>query len=67
MGRDDHKYVAFEVKLSGTVEDRDTPRLRWLRQQDEPHMLDAVVLTTGTHAYRRADGIAVVPLGLLGA
>ena len=33
---------------------------------DAESMLDAVVLTTGTHAYRRPDGVAVVPLGLLG-
>jgi len=25
-----------------------------------------VILTTGDHAYRRRDGVAVVPLGLLG-
>lgn len=66
MERDDHKYVGFEVKLSGTVDDRDTAHLRWLRREDVAHMLDAVVLTTGAHAYRRADGVAVVPLGLLG-
>lgn len=64
--RDDRKYVAVEVKLSGSVNDRDTAHLRWLQQQDGAHMLDAVVLTTGTHAYRRSDGIAVIPLGLLG-
>lgn len=64
--RDDRKYIGVEVKLSGTVDDRDTVHLRWLRQEDEEHMLDAVVLTTGAHAYRRKDGIAVVPLGLLG-
>jgi hypothetical protein len=29
-------------------------------------LLDAVVVTTGTTAYRRSDGIAVVPAGLLG-
>ncbi len=29
-------------------------------------LLDAVVLTTGREAYRRPDGIAVVPLALLG-
>ena len=29
-------------------------------------LLDAVVVTTGTEAYRRADGIAVVPAALLG-
>ena len=28
---------------------------------------DAVVITTGSHAYRRADGIAVIPAVLLGA
>jgi len=29
-------------------------------------LLDAVVVTTGPHAYRRPDGIAVVPAALLG-
>ncbi len=29
-------------------------------------LLDAVVVTTGTEAYRRKDGIAVVPAALLG-
>ena len=29
-------------------------------------MADAVVVTMGTRAYRRPDGIAVVPLALLG-
>ena len=29
-------------------------------------LLDAVVVTTGTEAYRRPDGIAVVPAALLG-
>jgi hypothetical protein len=27
---------------------------------------DAAVITTGPHAYRRPDGIAVVPAALLG-
>jgi hypothetical protein len=29
-------------------------------------VIDAAVLTTGRAAYRRPDGIAVVPLALLG-
>jgi hypothetical protein len=29
-------------------------------------LLDAVVVTTGAEAYRRPDGIAVVPAALLG-
>lgn len=31
-----------------------------------PDLLDAALITTGTHAYRRADGIAVIPAALLG-
>ena len=64
--RDDGRYVGFEVKLSGSVDERDTAHLRWLREIDGANMLDAVVLTTGAQAYRRADGVAVIPLGLLG-
>jgi hypothetical protein len=29
-------------------------------------VLDAIVVTTGTDAYRRPDGIGVVPAALLG-
>ena len=29
-------------------------------------LADKVVLTTGLRAYRRSDGVAVVPLALLG-
>ena len=30
------------------------------------NVLDRVIVTTGPEAYRRKDGIAVVPLALLG-
>lgn len=40
--------------------------LLWLRGQIGDRLADAVVLHTGPHAYRRPDGIAVVPLALLG-
>lgn len=30
-------------------------------------VVDAIVVTTGAYAYRRADGIGVVPAALLGA
>jgi len=29
-------------------------------------LLDAIVVTTGTEAYRRKDGIGIVPAALLG-
>ncbi|GAA4740094.1 hypothetical protein GCM10023350_25670 [Nocardioides endophyticus] len=37
-----------------------------LRTRNGDRLLDAVVLNTGDEAYRRRDGIAVVPLALLG-
>ncbi len=64
--RDDHRIVAIEVKLSETVEADDVKHLKWLQARLGDQMLDAVVVTTGAHAFRRADGIAVVPLALLG-
>lgn len=64
--RADQRVLAIEVKLSATVTDDDVKHLVWLRQRLGPELLDAVVVTTGTHAYRRPDGIAVVPAVLLG-
>lgn len=64
--RDDGRVVAVEVKLSGTVSDHDTKHLRWLADRLGDRLLDAIVVTTGPQAYRRPDGIGVVPLGLLG-
>jgi plasmid stabilization system protein ParE len=40
--------------------------LAWLAAKLGPDLLDAVVVTTGSDAYRRPDGIAVVPAALLG-
>jgi hypothetical protein len=58
--------LAVEVKLSETVDDTDVRHLVWLRDKLGGGLADAVVLTTGRYAYRRADGVAVVPLALLG-
>jgi hypothetical protein len=38
-----------------------------LRDQVGDDLRDLVILTTGPEAYRREDGVAVVPLALLGA
>jgi predicted AAA+ superfamily ATPase len=64
--RDDQRIVALEVKLSETVTDKDVEHLLWLRERLGDELLDAVVVTTGQYAYRRSDGIAVIPLALLG-
>lgn len=58
--------LALEVKLGGVATDKDVRHLLWLREQMGDHLADAVVVTTGPAAYRRKDGIAVVPLALLG-
>ena len=63
---DDGKVLAIEVKLAATVEDRDTTHLHWLAGHLGENLLDAIVINTGPHAYRRPDGIGVVPLALLG-
>lgn len=65
--RGDGRIVAVEVKLARDVEDRDLRHLRWLAKQVGDELLDAVIITTGTEAYRRPDGIAVIPAALLGA
>ncbi|MGQ0719521.1 MAG: ATP-binding protein [Pseudonocardiales bacterium] len=65
--RDDGRVLAMEVKLSPSVDEADVKHLRWLRERLGDDVLDSVVITTGRHAYRRADGIAVVPAALLGA
>lgn len=58
--------LAIEVKLSPVVNDRDVRHLHWLREEMRDQVSDLVVINTGTHAYRRTDGVAVVPLALLG-
>ena len=61
----DRRVAALEVKLSPLVEDKDVVHLKWLRQKLGPGLADAAVITTGTDAYRRNDGIAVIPASLL--
>lgn len=64
--RDDDRVIAIEVKFSDTVEDGDVRHLRWLEDRLGEDLLDAIVINTGPGAYRRPDGIAVVPAALLG-
>jgi predicted AAA+ superfamily ATPase len=66
LERADGRVVAIEVKLARDVSERDTAHLRWLADRIGDDLLDAVIVTTGPEAYRRRDGIAVVPAALLG-
>lgn len=64
--RPDGRVVAIEVKLGGTVDDEDVKHLLWLRRELGNDVIDMAVVTTGPRAYRRPDGVAVIPLALLG-
>ena len=64
--RADGRVVAIEVKLGGTVDDADVKHLLWLQRELGKDVVDMLVVTTGPRAYRRPDGIAVVPLALMG-
>lgn len=63
---EDRRVVAIEIKLSQTVEDKDVRHLNWLHEQIGDRVADRLIITTGEHAFRRPDGVAVVPLALLG-
>lgn len=65
--RSDGSVVAIEVKLARTVSDGAGKYLTWLKEKLGDRVLDQVIVTTGPEAYRRQDGVAVVPLALLGA
>jgi predicted AAA+ superfamily ATPase len=60
------RFVACEVKATESPNDNDVRHLLWLKQKLGDQLCDIVLLTTGSQAYRRADGVAVVPLALLG-
>lgn len=62
----DGRALAIEVKFAATPSDRDVRHLHWLGERLGDDLVDKIVLTTGKRAYRRADGVAVVPLALLG-
>ena len=65
--RADGLVVALEVKLSALIDDHDVRHLHWLSERIGPNLLDAAVITTGSEAYRRADGIGIIPAALLTA
>ena len=67
VSRRDGRVVALEVKLTAAVNDNDVRHLRWLSDRLGDNLLDAAVISTGPEAYRRQDGIGVIPAALLTA
>ncbi len=65
--KSDRTTVAFEVKLDRKVDDSDVKHLLWLKAHLGEELRDMAVLYTGDIAYRRSDGVAVIPAALLTA
>ena len=63
--RRDQKIIAVEIKLGRTVDDEDIKHLLWLKEKMNSDILDMLLIHTGPQAYRRKDGIAVIPASLL--
>ncbi|SDS47585.1 hypothetical protein SAMN04489751_2104 [Brevibacterium sandarakinum] len=59
------EVVGIEVKLSAHVDDKHVKHLKWFKRQLGDRVADLIVLYTGKEAYRRRDGVAVIPLALL--
>lgn len=64
--REDGRVLAIEFKLARDIGSDDVRHLNWLADRLGDSLLDAVVVTTGPEAYRRPDGVAVVPAALIG-
>lgn len=62
----DGRVVAFDVKTSAHARTRDLEHLTWLHGRIGEDLADLMVLTTGATAFRGRDGIARVPMVLLG-
>jgi uncharacterized protein len=60
------KVLAIEVKLAATPPSEAVEQLDWFANTFGDDVADRIIITTGHDAYRRPDGIAVVPAALLG-
>lgn len=62
----DRKLVIIEVKMGATVSDEDVRHLNWFEEKIGDRVKEKIVLTTGDRAYRRQDGVLVIPAALFG-
>jgi uncharacterized protein len=60
------RLLALEVKLTASPGDQDVRQLLSLKEKLGEALTDMAVITTGKYAYRRQDGVAVIPAALLG-
>ncbi len=58
--------IALEVKLATQILKADVSQLNWLESKlDDTKRFVKVIVTVGSHAYRREDGVLVIPFALL--
>lgn len=61
------RIMAFEIKLSGTVDAADARHLNWLESKIPPEdFAGKVIITAGQTAYPLPNGTLVLPLGSIG-
>lgn len=63
---DEGRVLALEANLSRLAEDAAADHLHWLRTRLGSLWIGGAIINTGPYAYRRRDGIAVIPLAALG-
>ena len=62
---DGSRVLAGAITTSPDPSDRDTADLTWLADTMPRKVAGTFVITTGPAAYRRDDGVAIIPLALL--
>lgn len=61
------KLIAIEVKSKAKIEGKDVANLNWFEQKvKEEYDVIKVIINSGPYAYKRDDGVIVVPLALFG-
>ena len=60
------RVLALEVKLTAAPTDAQVANLHWLKRELGDDLIDMAIICTASHAYRRRDGVAVIPAALLG-
>ena len=59
--------VAIEIKSKAKIEGKDVANLHWFEKKvKDEYDVVKVVINTGPYAYKRTDGVIVVPLALFG-
>jgi hypothetical protein len=59
--------IALEVKSASTTDDFKATHLNWFEREFTEYSITKCVVTTGSYAFTRDDGIHVIPASFLQA